>query len=256
MKIRFLGTHNAESRDTKLSSFIIDEIMAVDAGSLSTLTFDEQKNIKAILVSHGHFDHVEDIPKFAFSNAGRVTDVFATQQSLQILSSHLMDGVIYPDFASETSFLGRATLRLIPVEPSKPQHIQGYKVTARPVRHALMGSVGFEISSSDGKCLFYTGDTGQGISYLWEGMSPQLLISDVTFPNRLAKIADESGHLCPEMLKGELIQFQRINEYIPEVAVVHMCPEFEKEIEGEIREVGRELGITIGVAHEGDEIVL
>ena len=41
--LRFLGTHNAESRDTRLVSFLIDEVLAVDAGSLvSELTFAEQ----------------------------------------------------------------------------------------------------------------------------------------------------------------------------------------------------------------------
>jgi len=48
MRIRFLGTHNAESKNTRLVSFLIDDVLAVDAGSLvSELTFAEQKQIKA-----------------------------------------------------------------------------------------------------------------------------------------------------------------------------------------------------------------
>ena len=256
MKIKFLGTHNSASRDTRLVSFVIDEILAVDAGSLTSLTVAEQMSIEAILLSHGHYDHIVEIPNFALNNSCHVTDVFATQQSLQILSSHLMDGIIYPDFSSETSFLGRATLRLVPIEPLKPQVIQGYNVTARPVQHPLNGAVGFEISSPDGKSMFYTGDTGPGISYLWEDMSPQLLMFDGTFPNRLAKVANESGHLCPEMLKNEIVQFQRIKGYIPRILVIHLCPRFQQEIESEILEVGRELGISIKITHEDDEIIM
>ena len=256
MKIKFLGTHNAESKDTKLLSFVIDEILAVDAGSLTSLTFAEQRNIKAILVSHGHYEHIDCIPKFAFSNTGHVTDVFATQQSLQLLSSHLMDGIIYPDFASEASFLGRATLRLVPVEPLKPQVVQGYNVIARPVRHTLSAAVGFEISSPDGKSLFYTGDTGPGLTYLWKEMSPQLLIIDTTYPNRLARTADEAGHMCPEMMKDELIQFLRLKGYLPKVFGIHISPQFEQEITGEVREAGKELGIVINIAQEGEEIIL
>ena len=256
MKIKFLGTHNAVSKDTNLVSFVIDGILAVDAGSLTSLTFSEQMSIKAILLSHGHYDHIVEIPNFAYNNSGHVTDVFATQQSLQILSSHLMDGIIYPDFTSQASFLGRATLRLVPVEPLKPQIIQGYNVIARLVQHPLSGAVGFEITSSDDKSLFYTGDTGPGLNYIWKDMSPQLLIIDTTFPNKLAKTASESGHLCPEMLKSELIQFQRIKGYIPKVLVIHLCPQFEQEIEREIREVGKELGISIDITHEDEEIIL
>lgn len=256
MKIKFLGTHNAVSRDTKLVSFVIDGIMAVDAGSLTSLTVAEQMNIKAILLSHGHYDHIVEIPNFALNNSCHVTDVFATQQSLQILSSHLMDGIIYPDFTSDTSFLGRATLRLVPIEPLEPQIIQGYKVIARQVRHPLNGAVGFEISSPDGKSLFYSGDTGPDLSYLWKEISPQFLIIDTTYPNRLAKMADEAGHLCPEMLKSELVQFQRIRGYIPRVFIIHLCPQFEQEIESEVREIEKELGISIKITHEGDEITL
>lgn len=256
MKIKFLGTHNAVSRDTKLVSFVIDGIMAVDAGSLTSLTVAEQMNIKAILLSHGHYDHIVEIPNFALNNSCHVTDVFATQQSLQILSSHLMDGIIYPDFTSDTSFLGRATLRLVPIEPLEPQIIQGYKVIARQVRHPLNGAVGFEISSPDGKSLFYSGDTGPDLSYLWKEISPQLIIIDTTYPNRLAKMADEAGHLCPEMLKSELVQFQRIRGYIPRVFIIHLCPKFEQEIESEVREIEKELGISIKITHEDDEITL
>ncbi|TES84305.1 MBL fold metallo-hydrolase, partial [Candidatus Aerophobetes bacterium] len=65
--VRFLGTHNAESRNTRLVSFLIEDILAVDAGSLaSELSFPEQEKIKAILLSHGHYDHIRGIPAFVF----------------------------------------------------------------------------------------------------------------------------------------------------------------------------------------------
>ena len=52
------------------------------------------------------------------------------------------------------------------------------------------------------------------------------------------------------------MQFQLARGYIPEVVVIHMCPQFEQEIEKEVREIGRELGISINITHEGDEIIL
>src|SRR4030042_6003439 len=106
MILRFLGTHNAESKNTRLVSFLIDDVLAVDAGSLvSELTFSEQRKIKAILLSHGHYDHIKAVPTFAFNNSDRTTKVFATPKTIGILSSHLIDGVVYPEFTSETSFL-------------------------------------------------------------------------------------------------------------------------------------------------------
>ena len=62
MEIRFLGVHNLESVDTKLVSLLIDGVLAVDAGSITTtLSFEEQQRIKSFLITHHHFDHIRDL---------------------------------------------------------------------------------------------------------------------------------------------------------------------------------------------------
>ena len=256
MIIRFLGTHNAESRTTRLVSFLIDDVLAVDAGSLvSELTFAEQKKIKAILLSHGHYDHIRAVPAFAFNNSDRTTKVIGTPKTLEILSSHLIDGVVYPKFTSEASFLRKAILQLVPAEPFNRQNIEGYEIRAVPVPHNLDG-VGFEITSEDRKSLFYTGDTGPGLSSVWGEIAPQLIITDVTWPNSLADAAKDAGHLCSDMLREELIEFRRIKGYLPRVATIHASPQHESEIEREVREVAKLLRTSIDMVHEGDKLVL
>jgi ribonuclease BN (tRNA processing enzyme) len=256
MIIKFLGTHNAESKNTRLVSFLIDDVLAVDAGSLvSELTFPEQAKIKAILLSHGHYDHIRAVPAFAFNNSDRTTKVIGTPKTLEILSSHLIDGVVYPQFTSEASFLQKATIKLVPLESLQRQSIEGYEVMAVPVRHPLDG-VGFEITSGDGKTLFYTGDTGPGLSSIWGNISPQLIITDVTWPNSLANAAKDAGHLCPKMLEKELAEFRRLKGYFPRVVIIHLSPQHEPEIEREVREVAKLLGTSIDIAHEGAELIL
>ena len=257
MKIRFLGTHNAESKDTRLISILIDDILALDTGSLtSELTFKEQKKIKAILLTHGHFDHIRGVPAFAFNNTERTTKIFATSETFKILSSHLVDGVIYPKFTKKIPFfIEKPSLKFVAVEAFNPFNIEGYNVLALPVNHTIY-SVGFEITSKDGKKVFFTGDTGSGLSALWEHISPDLLIVDVTFPNKLENRAINAAHLCPKLLKRELKEFHHIKGHRPKVIAIHLSAKYEKEIIEELKEVAKELKISIGIAQEGDEITI
>ena len=257
MKIRFLGTHNAESKDTKLVSFVIDDVLAVDAGSLvSELTFSEQRKIKSILLSHGHYDHIRGVPSFAFNNPNHTTNVFATSHTIKILSSHLVDGVIYPKFTKKIPFfLKKPSLKFITIEPFNKINIDGYQVLALPVNHTIY-TVGFEITSNDGKKVFYTGDTGSGLSALWEHISPDLIIMDVKFPNKLENRAINAAHLCPKFLKKELIEFQRIKGYLPQVTLIHLSPKLEEEIKDEVKEVAKELNLAIDIAYEGEKVIV
>ena len=257
MIIRVLGAHNAESKDTKLVSFLIDDVLAVDAGSLaSELSFKEQRKIQAILLSHGHYDHIRGVPAFAFNNIDHVTKIFATSQTIKILDSHLVDGLIYPEFTKRIPFfLEEPSLEFVIIEPFKPFEVNGYKVLALPVNHTI-NSVGFEITSKDGKKIFYTGDTGSGLSALWEHISPDLIMVDVTFPNRLENRAINAAHLCPKLLKKELIELYQEKGQYPKVVLIHLSPKFEKEIKAEVKKISEELNHPISIAYEGEKIRL
>jgi ribonuclease BN (tRNA processing enzyme) len=232
--IRVLGAHNAESNNTKLVSLLIDDIIAVDAGNLvSELTFSEQEKIKSILLTHGHYDHIRGVPSFAFNNTSQTTKIFGNTQTLRLLSSHLVDGVIYPKFTKKIPFfLEKPCLKFIALEPFKSVKINGYKVMPLPVNHTI-STLGFEITSKDDKKLFYTGDTGPGLSALWEYISPQLIIMDLTFPNSLEYRAINSSHLCPK---------------------IHLSPQYENEIRKEVNEISNELDLPINIATEGEKI--
>jgi len=255
VKIRFLGTHNAESKDTKLISLLIDDVLAVDAGSLaSELTFTEQKKIRAILLTHGHYDHIRGVPAFAFNNPDHTTKVFATSHTIKILSSHLVDGVIYPKFTKKIPFfLDKPSLNFIAIEPFKQLNINGFQVLPLPVNHTI-NTVGFEITSKDGKKVFYTGDTGPGLSALWEHISPDLIIGEVTFPNRLENRAINAAHLCPKLLKKELVELHRVKGKYPKIILIHLNPQLEEEIKDEVKEVSKELKLEINIASEGETV--
>ena len=65
-----------------------------------------------------------------------------------------------------------------------------------------------------------------------------------------------SSHLTPRHLKEELVTFEEVKGYLPQVVTIHMSPTIEEEIRSELRTVSEELGAKIQTGYEGMEIRL
>jgi len=249
--VQILGAHNLESQDSRFVSLLIDGVVALDAGGLtSSLSFDAQRRLKAVLLTHQHYDHIRDIPAIAMSFylGGAALNLYSTQPVYDALASHLLDGELYPNFLEQPS--ENPTLKFTIIEPGKPEKIGGYSVLAVPVNHSVP-TVGYQVTSPDGKAVFYTGDTGPGLADCWQHISPQLLIIEVSASDRYREFARKAGHLTPSLLQQELTSFRELKGYLPEVALVHMTPGLEKEIETEIAAVAAALNSSIKLAYEG-----
>lgn len=256
MKIEFLGAHNTESQDTRLAGLLIDGILALDAGSLtSSLSFERQLKLKAVLITHQHYDHIKDIPllgmTFFLNNAG--LDVYATAPVVKAISSHLLDGSLYQDFTKEPP--GKPAIRLHTLEPHRVFRLAGYDILPLPVAHSVP-AVGYRVTSADGKALFYAGDTGPGLADCWQHASPQLLVIEVTASDKYRQFGRQKQHLTPGLLREELLLFKEIKGYLPEVVAVHMYPRLEAEIKDELDAVAAELGNSISLAYEGRQLEL
>jgi ribonuclease BN (tRNA processing enzyme) len=251
MEIQVLGAHNCESQSSKFISLLIDDTLAIDAGGLtSSLSFEAQRKLRAILLTHQHYDHIRDVPAIAMSLylQGNTISIYSTQPVYDVLSSHLLDGKLYPKFLEQRG--QEPTVKFTIIEPHKLEHIAGYSILAVPVNHSVP-TVGYQITSPDGKIVFYTGDTGPGLTSCWQCVSPQLLIAEVTAPNRYEEFAQQSGHLTPSLLAQELVSFRELKGYLPQVVLVHMNPDLEKEIAGEIATVAKDLDNPITLGYEG-----
>ena len=256
MNIRILGAHNCESQDTRLVSLLVDDSLVLDAGALtSSLSFPDQQKIQAILLTHQHYDHIRDVPVVAMNLylAGASVNIYSSATVYDALVTHLLNGDIYSDFFRRPE--EKPTLNFIPLEPGKSVQIGSYSVMAAPVNHSVT-TIGFQITSDDGKAVFYTGDTGPGLDDCWQLVSPQLLVTEVTAPNRYQDFGRESKHLTPGLLKQELVYFRKLKGYLPRVVTVHMNPALEAEIRDEIAAVAEDLASPIIIGYEGLELNL
>ena len=255
MEIEILGAHMTETASAKPTALLIDGVLAIDAGSLcSNLSLPAQRKLKAILLTHCHYDHVRDIPLLAMNVSGQGSiEIHSIPSTFEVLSSHLLDSKMYPDFLKWPEEL--PALKFITIEPYDLTNISGYSVMAVPVPHGVP-TVGFQVSSPGGKKLFYTGDATVGLSACWEYVSPDLLITELSLPQRMEDWARKVGHLAPNLLKEELLQFRKIKGYLPPTILIHLSPSMEDEIEREIAEVARELGASITLGREGMKVQL
>ena len=251
MKVRILGAHNCESAHTRLVSLLIDGVLALDAASLTvSLSLEEQERRRTVLLSHGHFDHARDVATLGMNAyLGRYSlSLYATAPVLEVLTSSLLSGNIYPDFTRVPS-PENPSIRTIALEPFKDTEVSGYRAQALPMIHSTP-TAGYMLTSPDGKSLLYTSDTGPGWANLGGDFQPNLIVTELTSSDRFEASMLRVGHLTPQLLKAELLGFRERSGYLPLVVLVHMSPRIEAEIADEIAQVAKEINASITLGRE------
>ena len=259
VQVRFLGAHQSEAIDRRFTGLLIDGWLAIDAGSLATgLTVDEQLAVSDVLITHQHWDHVKDLGGFGFNRfsakaTGRdlaAATIYCTDDVRRIVSERLFGDGFWLDFfespAEQPTFAHKS------VVPGSTFTIQGYQIQAVPVNHSVPVN-GYQVTDRAGRSVYYTGDNGPGCGQYWAQAQPELLITECTYSNTLADLEGGTmhGHLCPTQLGQELATFREARGYLPLVAVLHVNPFYQREVESELAVVARELNAAIDVAFDG-----
>jgi cAMP phosphodiesterase len=147
----------------------------------------------------------------------------------------MLNDDIWPDFTALPS-PEFPTLALKEIAEGASHSVGDLVFMPIAVNHTVP-AVGYWVKGMGGAFL-YTGDTGP-TEKIWSTVASseglRAIVAEVSFPNRLQKVADLSGHLTPQRLGKELEKAQ--NPSLP-IFVTHMKPQFLEEIHQEIRSLG------------------
>jgi cAMP phosphodiesterase len=239
MRVRALGVAGGEEPGRGLTSFLIDDHLALDAGHLTgALSLEEQAGVERILLTHAHLDHVKDVAFLAdnmLERRAHPVTVAGTAPIIDALKTHLLNDVLWPNFTALPS-PEAPVLRLEPLPEGRPVCFGSYTVHAVSVSHAVP-TVGYLIGRA-GRTLVYAADSGP-TNALWKAVvadaGVRAVILEASFPNRMESLARVSGHLTPSMLRGELGKLGKVR--VP-VYVTHVKAGYFSEVEREIGALG------------------
>jgi len=245
-----LGCSGGELPRHRTTCFLVDRVLAIDAGALTaSLSLEELLRVDDIVLTHSHFDHVKDVPLLADLLIGRrrrPLRVHASHDCARTLRECVFNGRLWPDF-TRIPDPRHPVVRILPFRPGRPFRVGRYAFRPIPVCHPVE-SVGFLLS--DGKATIgLSGDTGPTDAF-WRAVNavPRLsaLLVELSFPSSLQWLADLSGHLTPRTLRGELGKLRR--DGFP-VLLYHYKPAHLAELRRELAGLRR---ADLRVLRQGD----
>jgi ribonuclease BN (tRNA processing enzyme) len=239
MKIQVLGCSAVELPKLNLPSFLVYDRILLDAGTIGSF-LDERKQwkIRHVLITHAHLDHIKDLPFFAdniLSNKKRFhINVISIPEVIRALRKHLFNDTVWPDF-TRIPTPDNPIIRFRHIKTEKAFTIDGYTIKAYKVNHSVP-AVGYLVEDKRGKRLLYTGDSGPADT-IWDSLNQTRihgLITEVSFPNRLRKVALRTGHLTPGLLREEM----KKTGILPDnIFITHFKPRYAKSIREELRKL-------------------
>lgn len=217
MKIQLLPSTFDESGSASprqhLSCFVIDDCVAIDAGSLAMATTDIQKEkIRDVILTHAHLDHIAGLPLFIddlFAQLETPVCVYATSEVIEVLEKDVFNWDVYPSF-SELENENGAVLQYYPFEIGKEFQVNHLTIKSVKVNHKVP-TVGFIVT--DGKTTFALSSDTSKMKEFWKRVNEleklDAVLIECAFPNELKHLAKVSHHLTPKTLRKELKKFNK-----------------------------------------------
>ena len=238
MKIQVLGGFGGESIDCRMTCLLINDRVALDAGSLSqALPVDEQVKVHTIVLTHSHMDHTNSLPFFienVYGKSNGAIRIHSSPATIYAIRKYLFNNATWPDFTRLPNHLLPA-VQFEELADEVPLELDGISFTPIPVDH-LVPTHGFLLRQGRSAVL-WSSDTGPTTRF-WEVANQtadlKALCIEVSFDNALQEIADVSLHLTPQTLEREL---QKLERKVP-ILLHHLKPPCIGRICAEVKALG------------------
>lgn len=235
MKVEVVGPYGGESQGCRMTCLLINDRIALDAGSLSQpLSLERQAEVHTIVLTHSHMDHTSSLPFFVENVFGKregATEVYASPATIYAIRKYLFNNATWPDFTRLPHHL-LPSIRFHEVADEVPFTIDHVTFTPIPVDH-LVPTHGYLVQQ-DGVGFLWSSDTGP-TERLWEiaNQTPGIkaVCVETSFDNSLQRVADLSFHLTPATLETQL---EKLEQKVP-ILLHHLKPFCLKALKDEVR---------------------
>jgi ribonuclease BN (tRNA processing enzyme) len=217
--------------DQRLTCFLIDDSVAVDAGSIAIALSDEQRGkVRDIIITHPHMDHIASLPIFIddlYPSLKQPMRVHATPEVISLLERDVFNWNVYPRFSELKNNYG-PVMEYVPIPIGRPFSVAHLNVMAVPVNH-IVPTVGLVVSDGRSSVAFSsdTAETEEFWKLVNDVQQLDALLIEASFPNRLAKLAEVSRHFTPASLGQEL---KKLTHNGMDIMAVHLKPSYRAEI--------------------------
>ena len=242
MRVELLSSSIPSSDLQFLVSFLVNDEVAIDAGSLGLLAdLRRQQRVKHVFITHEHLDHIATLPVFlenVYEPGPESVEVLASRELLDFLHNDIFNDRVWPDFI-ELSRPDNAFMNTTAIELLRPISRAGLTVTALPVSHGV-DTIGLVVD--DGQTVVaFPSDTGP-TELFWTHLAScdrvKAVFLEVSFPQSLADLAALTGHLCPATFAAETQKLPRDLARQVRWIVVHRKARYAAQIAREIEALG------------------
>lgn len=237
MRIRIVPS-TSDGRHQLLTSYLINDRVSIDAGALAIgLSIEEQKQLRAIIITHAHLDHTISLPLFItdlFDELREPIALYATPSDFAAMREHLFNPRVWIPF----EILRNQHTELLvhhPIHAGETFEVEGLRVTPVPVTHTVLTHA--MLVEDEESAVLFTSDTS-ATEKIWQIANDcaklRAVLIDLSFPSQLTELARISHHHSTTTLIEEMSKLR------PDVTVyaIHLKTPYRERIIEEIAAIG------------------